>query len=403
MSVANSSFRLRFLLSLVSIAVGTTIWLPLLHFAFRPGCDQFRDPTGISPIARQLARRQMDLWVLPSSGKDDIEKMRINNPEWDFMGRTFLVLSLANMCLRQPQQQDEYLKVMDEIIQDTDRLAQNKGVGYFLLDYANQSQFVQQPVRSIFVDGELAMMMGARRLVAEHEGLRERMRELVHITADRMIVGPVLSCESYPNECWTFCNTVALAATRMHEVLDGEDYGQLRRDWIAKAKEKLVHQQTGLLCSSYTYEGQAVDGPEGSTIWMAAHWLQIVDEDFAEDQYRRAKHEIAHQCLGFGWAGEWPKSWAGPMDIDSGPVIPFVDVSAGSSGQAFVAAASFDDVEYYRSLTTTLMFAGYPLSRDGRMQFCASNQVGDAVLLYSGVAGPLWREIRERGRGVTTR
>lgn len=135
-----------------------------------------------------------------------------------------------------------------QIIEDTDRLTQAKGI----------SQFLQQPVRSIFVDGELAMMMGARRLVAEHEPFRERMRELVHITADRMAVGPVLSCESYPNECWTFCNTVALAAIRMHEVLDGEDHRQLRRDWIATAKDKLVHQQTGLLCSSYTYDGQAM-------------------------------------------------------------------------------------------------------------------------------------------------
>jgi len=143
-----------------------------------------------------------------------------------------------------------------------------------------------------------------------------------------------------------------------------------------------------------------VDGPEGSTIWMAAHWLKIVDEAFAEDQYRRAKREIAHQCLGFGWAGEWPKSWVGPMDIDSGPVIPIIDLSAGSSGQAFVAAASFGDIEYYGALTTTLMFAGFPLFHDGRMQFCASNQVGDAVLLYSAVAGPLWQTIRERGRRV---
>ncbi|HRR86219.1 MAG TPA: hypothetical protein P5316_14525 [Phycisphaerae bacterium] len=399
-SVASMSFRSRFLLSLVSIAIGTAVWLPLLHLVFRPGRDQFRSETTVAPLARQLARRHLDLWTLPGDGKADIDKMRVNNPEWDFMGRTFLVLSLANMCLHEPQQQDEYLQVMDRIIEDTDRLAQAKGISYFLLDYANQSQFLQQPVRSIFVDGELAMMMGARRLVAEHEPFRERMRELVHITADRMAVGPVLSCESYPNECWTFCNTVALAAIRMHEVLDGEDHGQLRRDWIARAKEKLVHQQTGLLCSSYTYEGQAVDGPEGSTIWMAAHWLKIVDEAFAEDQYRRAKREIAHQCLGFGWAGEWPKSWVGPMDIDSGPVIPIIDLSAGSSGQAFVAAASFGDIEYYGALTTTLMFAGFPLFHDGRMQFCASNQVGDAVLLYSAVAGPLWQTIRERGRRV---
>ncbi len=402
-SVQEMPLHCRLLLSLLSLAVGTAVWLPSLRFVFRPGRDQFRSEVDVAPMARELARRHVDLWMQPEGGTADIDVMRINNPEWDFMGRTFLVLSLANMCLHEPELRHTYLPVIDRIIEDTDRIAQTKGIEYFLLRYATESQFVQQPVRSIFVDGELALMMGARRFLAEHERFRERMRELVHITADRMAVGPVLSCESYPNECWIFCNTVALAAIKMHEILDGEDHGQLLRDWVATAQRKLVHKETGLLCSSYTYDGQMLDGPEGSTLWTAAHCLQIVDEAFAEDQYRRAKSEIAHQYLGFGWAGEWPSSWLGPMDVDSGPVIPILDVGAGSSGQAFVAAASFGDTEYYRSLATTLMFAGFPQVRDGRMRFCASNQVGDAVLLYSTVAGPLWGLIRERSRGGAMR
>lgn len=402
-SAKDMPLRCRCLLSLLSVAVATAVWLPSLRFVFRPGRDQFRSEVDVAPMARELARRHVDLWMQPKGGTADIDVMRVNNPEWDFMGRTFLVLSLANMCLHEPTLRHTYLPVIDRIIEDTDRIAQTKGIEYFLLGYATEAQFVQQPVRSIFVDGELALMMGARRFLAEHERFRERMRELVHITAERMAVGSVLSCESYPNECWTFCNTVALAAIRMQEVLDGEDHGQLLRDWVATAQRQLVHKETGLLCSSYTYDGQMLDGPEGSTIWTAAHCLQIVDEAFAEDQYRRAKSEIAHQHLGFGWAGEWPRSWVGPMDVDSGPVIPILDVGAGSSGQAFVAAASFGDTEYYRSLATTLMFAGFPQVRDGRMRFCASNQVGDAVLLYSTVAGPLWELIRERSRGGAMR
>ena len=160
-------------------------------------------------MARRMAQRHLDLWVTPAGG-GEIERMRVNNPEWDFMGRTFLVLSLANMCLREPARQNAYLPTMDRVIEATDEMVRRKGVKHFLLSYASLSDFRQQPVRSLFVDGELALMMGARRLIAEHEPYRERMRELVHITADRMTAGPVYSCESYPNECWTFCNAVAL-------------------------------------------------------------------------------------------------------------------------------------------------------------------------------------------------
>lgn len=392
-------FRTRLLFAAVSIAVATAVWMPMVHWLYRPGPQEFRSEAGVSPVAERLARRHLDLWASDPSEHSDVEQMRFTNPEWDFMGRTFLVLSLANMCLREPTQQASYLAVMDRIIDDTDEFVRRKGVRHFLMSYAGDGQFVQQPVRSIFVDGELGLMMGARRLVTDDGRYRDRMQELVDVTAERMAASPVLSCESYPNERWTFCNTVALAAIRTHEVLDGHDHSALRRDWLARARAKLVHPETGLLCSSYTYEGRVLDGPEGSTIWMAAHCLQIVDPEFAADQYERARRELAHQALGFGWAGEWPASWVGPMDVDSGPVIPILDVSAGSSGQALLGAAAFADAPYYRSLTTTLMFAGFPIERDGRMRFGASNQVGDAVVLYSTVVGPLWQRVRDRGQG----
>lgn len=129
---------------------------------------------------------------------------------------------------------------------------------------------------------------------------------------------------------------------------------------------------------------------------MVVHCLELIDEKFARDQYDRAKRELAGQTFGFGYAREWPASWQGASDVDSGPVIPFLDISAGSSGLAFVAARSFDDREYYQSLRTSLDFAGFPIENDGRLRYAASNQVGDSVLLYSTVLGPAWRKVKAR-------
>ena len=42
--------------------------------------------------------------------------MRASNAEWDFMGRSFLVWSLANMSLREPQRRQTYLETIDRII-----------------------------------------------------------------------------------------------------------------------------------------------------------------------------------------------------------------------------------------------------------------------------------------------
>lgn len=386
----------RVVLGLACLAAAAGVWMPLVHLLFKPGEGQLRSAQGVPTQARQLAQRHIDLWRAAPEGEADIDRMRVNNPEWDFMGRTYLVLSLANMCIRDGDRESEYLAVIDRIIADTQAVVDQNGIMYFLMGYARTGDFRQQPVRSIFLDGEIALMLGARRLVREDEGCRARMRELTAITAERMAAGPVVSCESYPNECWLFCNTVALAAIRIGDILDGEDHSTLYEAWLTAARAKLLDKQTGLLCSSYTYDGTVCDGPEGSTIWMAAHCLQLIDAEFAADQYRRAHRHLRHASLGFGWAGEWPASWTGPMDIDSGPVIPVIDVSAGSSGLALLAAAAFDDRAYYDELTTTLFFAAFPFEENGRLRFCASNQVGDAVLLYSAVLGPLWERVRER-------
>ena len=95
--------------------------------------------------------------------------------------------------------------------------------------------------------------------------------------------------ESYPDECWMFCNTAALAAIRMSDALDATDHSALFHKWLRTAREKLVDRQTGLLVSSFTLEGRPKDGPEGSSIWMSAHCLQLIDAKFAADQYRRAR------------------------------------------------------------------------------------------------------------------
>jgi hypothetical protein len=180
----------------------------------------------------------------------------------------------------------------------------------------------------------------------------------------------------------------------MADYLDGSDHSALIRGWIAMAKQKLVHHDSGLLVSSFTTDGTPLAGPEGSSIWMVAHSLQLLDEDFARDQYQRARKELGAITLGFGYAHEWPESWKGEANIDSGPIIPWFEISAGSSGMAFIGASTFADDKFLTSLAATLDFAGFPSRTHGRLKYCASNQVGDAALLYAATLGPLWQKVK---------
>ena len=83
---------------LAALLVAGCIWLPCLHFFFARPVSRFRPPQGLSAKASQLAARHLQLWTEPALREVELKKMRASNAEWDFMGRSYLVWSLANMA-----------------------------------------------------------------------------------------------------------------------------------------------------------------------------------------------------------------------------------------------------------------------------------------------------------------
>lgn len=383
----------RILAALAALVIAGVIWLPCLHLVFTRPVSDFRRAEGLSPEAKQLAARHLQLWNEPTLRQNELQRMRASNAEWDFMGRSFLVWSLANMGLRDPQSKQLYLQTMDQIIDETLRLEKEKGMYFFLMDYAKSSHYVMKPERSLFLDGEIALMLASRRMVEEKPEYKTLLKERVDVITERLQNSPHFIIESYPDECWMFDHCVALDAMKMADYLDGTDHSKLIHDWIAMAKRKLVDGESGLLLSSFTTDDEPLGGPQGSSLWMVSHCLQILDPDFARDQYQRTRNQLGKITLGFGYAHEWPATWNGPANIDSGPIVPVFNISAGSSGMAFIGASAFDDETFLRSLDATLNFVAFPSRKDGRLKYCASNQVGDAAFLYAATLGPLWQKV----------
>ncbi len=382
-------------IGLGSLVLASAIWLSCLHVFFQQKIGDYFPEQGLGLKTRQVAQRHLDAWTRPELLEREIAKMRGTNAEWDFMGRSFLVWALANMALSDPESSALYLDAADQIIAETVRLEEEKGHLYFLMDYAKGNDFQVPPNRSLFVDGEIALMMGMRRVAQEKVEYAAPMRERLDTQLERMQKSPVLSGESYPTECWMFCNAVALAALKTGDYLDGTDHSDFFRQWIETAKQKLTHRETGMLVSSFTPDGVFLDGPEGSSIWTVAHFLDFIDPEFARDQYDRAHKAMGVTVAGFGYAREWPREWKGKPDVDSGPIVPVLEASAGSSGQAFLGAATFGDRPYLSALLTSLHFAAFPVEQEDTLRFCASNQVGDAVLLYAATTGPVLETIRK--------
>jgi hypothetical protein len=336
-------------------------------------------------VAAALLRRQTALWDEPRPA----EPLRRSNPEWELMRRMFDVLAFANRALAHPEERRGLLDSIDRILALTLREEARDGQRSFLLPYGHTGQFRDRAGRSLFVDGELALMLAARQRVEPSPRWAAEAQRRAALAAAQLERAPLGFGESYPDEGWTFCNVVALVAIRLHDAQSGQDHRALVQRWLASARQHLVDPKTGLLVSSFTFDGQVKDGPEGSTLWLVSAFLQKLDPEFARDQWQRARRELARSFLGFAWAREWPDAWRNADDIDSGPTVPFVGANAGSSGLLVVAARAFGDEGLLRGLLASLELAGFPEHQEGCLRYAAGNDLADAVVLYALSGGPL--------------
>ncbi|MCB9779806.1 MAG: hypothetical protein H6742_14670 [Alphaproteobacteria bacterium] len=353
-------------------------------------------PHLLTPDSERWLAATVDGWSEDAPPPEVLAQRRMN-PEWDFMSRTFLVLALADRVIAEPEQADALLPVMDAAIVDTLVQEAAHGHGWYLLPYASARPW-RGDGRSVFVDGELLLMLGARRTAARAVGRPDRF---VAETAERAArveaafgaASALPLAESYPDEGWTFCHTLALVGLRMHEHLDGADHSAVRDAWLATARERLIDPATGMLVSEFDMDGRHHDGPEGSTIFLVATALQLVDPELAADQYVRASEALGDRFLGFGYAREWPDGATALVDVDSGPLVPGLGASASASGFAIAASAAFHDHAWSAELRGALGAAEAVMAVHPLLAQAADTPVGDAVVLWGLGFGPLWAEV----------
>jgi len=161
-----------------------------------------------------------------------------------------------------------------------------------------------------------------------------------------------------------FDHCVALAAIRLADRLDGTDHSALIHDCLRWRKKSwsIPNPVAGV---QLTEIGRPLDGPEGSSIWVVCHFLQFLDADFARAQYELARRQLGEITLGFGYAHEWPATWPGPADIDSGPIIPVSILARVRAGRRLSPRARFrmnDFSQHYQQPWTLPL----PLPRTAR-------------------------------------
>src|SRR5262245_44141533 len=125
----------RILLGLAALVVGAAVWLPTLHLLYARPAANFHTAAGVPPDAEPLLRRQLALLQSADLRAQAVSPMRAANPEWDFMGRSFLAWSLANWSLRDRAHEAEALAAIDHLIDDTQGVDKQQSMYAFLMPY----------------------------------------------------------------------------------------------------------------------------------------------------------------------------------------------------------------------------------------------------------------------------
>lgn len=199
---------------------------------------------------------------------------------------------------------------------------------------------------------------------------------------------PTPFLEAYPGQAWPVDSTVAIASLRLHDTLTTPAYDATVIRWLAQARARL-DPGTGLLPHRVDpLDGTALDGPRGTSQSMINRFLVDVDPEFARDQYLRFRDAFLTTPLGLvPGVREYPSGTGGAGDVDSGPLV--LGVSLSATVVTLGAARAHGDEPLAGALANAGDVLGVPLDTPWTRRYAfGALPVGDAFVAWSKTARP---------------
>jgi len=326
-------------------------------------------------------------WALTESGSgvNSTGSERFDG-EWDLVGCQMTVLGLSQVATRFPDTAEGYLPAM-EVCLDWMLTPAGRSFGESawgvdaLVDPAGSDRL--GPTQAWL--GYLGTALGAHRRIAPESRYATQHDAMIEGFA-AALAAPIHTFRTYPGESYPPDQAVVAGAVGLHDLALGTDrWAETLADWEARFRAAAVDPDTGMLVQSVSPHGRGwIDGPRGSGTAFAAYFLSFSNPALSADLYRALEHG---DFLGYGAVLEYPPGVSGHGDIDSGPVLFGVSVSATGFGLAG-ARIHGDRARWQQSWRTATLF-GVPVPRDGGRWFLTGGGLGNAILLAMLTAGPL--------------
>jgi hypothetical protein len=302
--------------------------------------------------------------------------------EWYLIVHMAAVLGFGQTALEHPELHGEHAPLVDRAV---DHMLLPRGRGH------DREAWGEDPIESLDVPverahGHLAFLAYANLALAMQSRLKGGApgpsaslgAAITEALARRFAASPTSLLESYPGETYPADNAVAVASIALHDRATGTDHRAVVDGALAAMRARCTDGSSGLLYQRVdSATGQPRDGARASGTAMAAFALGYAGRAAALPW----SNAIARQwrtVLGFGGVREYPDGATGGADIDSGPVILGLGVSA--SAFALAVARRDGDAVRYRSIFASAWLFGLPAEQGGALRFVAGGPLGDVLL-----------------------
>ncbi|MFP4345572.1 MAG: hypothetical protein ACLFU8_12830 [Anaerolineales bacterium] len=192
---------------------------------------------------------------------------------------------------------------------------------------------------------------------------------------------------AYPGMAWPVDSFPALLSLQTHARLVDDRYVLLLERWLVEA-EGYRDPQTGLLPHRVDARtGAPLEGARATSQVLILRFLLELDEERGQEHYRRFRERYVVMRSGIPGVLEYPVGLSGRGDVDSGPLIRGVSLSA--TALMIGTARVYGDAEVSEAIWHAGELLGVPVRCGGTKRYALGLlPVGDAFAVWSKTAHP---------------
>ncbi len=302
--------------------------------------------------------------------------------EWALVTHQMTALGLAQLCLARPDWRPWLAPIVTT--------AAAKSFLPVMREFGTRAWHGEDALASLGGEhghaylGYAALALGMARLVDPEfpSALAAQHDALIAAYERRLLASPTGLIETYPGEAYPTDVAAVAAAIAVHGRATHTSHERVLRAWADHVRSVQLDRATGLVIQRMdAVTGAPHDAPRASGTGLAAYFAGFADRSLAAQLAAGVLGQEA-TTLGFSAIREYPAGTDGREDIDSGPVVLGMSVSA--TGFALAPARAFDHEDSFTRLYRTVELFG--LSTDDG--FAIGGSIGNALLLALLTSGP---------------